>query len=245
MKATHSTRLARTDSHQGSSYSPQPFNRLVAANSNSYGYDANGNLTSKSDATGNWTYTWDYENRLKQASKAGVTVTYSYDALDRRTQRTSSTGGTTKFVYDAADVLRDVDGSSTPIAEYLNALGIDNKLRQTFSGTSSYFLIDHLGTTRGLADATGTVTSTLDYDSFGSVTSGSSTTRYTYTGREADPDIGMLYHGARWYETSGGRFASEDPIGLKGGINLFAYVHNSPIKNSDRMGLDDADKPGM
>jgi YD repeat-containing protein len=71
----------RTASHQGSSYGYQPFNRLVAANGASFGYDANGNLTSKTDAGGSWTYSWDYENRLKQASKSGgVTVTYTYDA---------------------------------------------------------------------------------------------------------------------------------------------------------------------
>ena len=53
-----------------------------------------------------------YENRLKQASKAsGVTVMYAYDALGRRVQQTSSAGGNTKFVYDGADVVRDLDGS--------------------------------------------------------------------------------------------------------------------------------------
>jgi YD repeat-containing protein len=61
----------RTASHQGSSYTYQPFNRLTAANGSSFGYDANGNLTSKTGASGSWTYSWDYENRLKQASKSG------------------------------------------------------------------------------------------------------------------------------------------------------------------------------
>ena len=35
----------RTASHQGSSYSYQPFNRLVTANSSGYSHDSNGNLT--------------------------------------------------------------------------------------------------------------------------------------------------------------------------------------------------------
>jgi YD repeat-containing protein len=102
----------RTASHQGSSYSYQPFNRLVSANGTTFSYDANGNETSKSDSNGSWAYTRDYENRLVQASiSGGVTVTYSYDALGRRIQRTSSVTGTAKFVYDGADVLRDLDGS--------------------------------------------------------------------------------------------------------------------------------------
>jgi YD repeat-containing protein len=130
----------RTASHQGSSYSYQAFNRLVTANSNTYGYDTDGNLISKTDASGSWSYSWDYENRLKQASKSGgVTVTYAYDALGQRIQRTSSTGGTEKFVYDGADILRDLDGSGATIADYLNGPSIDNKLRQTASGIVSYF----------------------------------------------------------------------------------------------------------
>jgi YD repeat-containing protein len=173
----------RTASHQGSSYSYQAFNRLVTANSDTYAYNANGNLVSKTDASGSWSYTWDYENRLKQASKSGgVTVTFAYDALGRRVQNTSSAGATTKFVYDGADVVRDLDGSGNTVADYLNGPGIDNKLRQTASGVVSYFATDHLGTTVALTGASGSLSSTLNYDSFGNVTGGSPSTRYTFPG---------------------------------------------------------------
>ena len=228
----------RTASHHGSSYTYQAFNRLTAANSDTFAYNANGNLTSKTDASGSWTYTWDFENRLKQASKSGgVSVTYAYDALGRRIQRTSSTGGTTKFVFDAVDVLRDLDGSGATIADYFNGPGIDNKLRLTISGTASYFLADHLGTTRSLTDASGNVTSSLGYDSFGNVMSGLASTRYTYTGREIDSDSGLMYYRARWYDSRQGRFISEDPIGLLGGVNPFAYVKNNPLSFADPSGL--------
>jgi YD repeat-containing protein len=40
----------RIASHQGSNYTRQPFNCLVAANGFSFGYDTNGNQISKSDA---------------------------------------------------------------------------------------------------------------------------------------------------------------------------------------------------
>ena len=228
----------RTGSHQGSSYTYQPFNRLVTANSSTFGYNANGNLTLKSDVTGSWVYTWDYENRLKQASHSGgVLVSYSYDALGRRVQRTSSASGTTKFIYDGSDVLRDLDGSGATVADYLNGPGIDNKLRQTISGSASYFLTDHLRTTRSLVDATGSLNSSLGYDSFGSVTSGSAPTRYTYTGRESDFELSVLYYRARWYNPNHGRFMSMDPIGFLGSdINLYNYVKNNPVGNLDPNG---------
>ena len=228
----------RTASHQGSSYTYQAFNRLVTANGASFGYDANGNLTSKTDASGSWTYTRDYENRLKQTSRSGgVTVTYSYDAFGRRIQRTSTTGGTTKFVYDGADVLRDLDGNGNTIADYLNGPGIDNKLRQTSGGTALYFIQDHLATTRALADASGSIATNLTYDSFGNLLTGSISTRYTYTGREIDTDTGLMYYRERWYDAQQGRFISEDPIGLDGGLNLYGYVENNPMSLNDPSGL--------
>ncbi len=227
----------RTASQQGSSYTYQSFNRLVSANGTSYAYDTNGNLTSKTDATESWSYTWDYENRLKQASlSGGVTVTYSYDALGRRIQR-SSPSSTTRFVYDGADVMRDLDGTGATIADYLNGPGIDNKLRQTVSGASSYLFADHLGTTRGLTDTNGSVSSSLAYDSFGNLTSGSTASRYTYTSREIDTDTGLMYYPARWYDPAQARFVSEDPIGLEGGINLYAYVANDSVNYTDPLGL--------
>ncbi|MGH9907881.1 MAG: RHS repeat domain-containing protein, partial [Pyrinomonadaceae bacterium] len=190
------------------------------------------------DSSGSWTYSWDYENRLKQASRSsGVIVTYAYDALGRRIQRTSSTGGTTRFVYDGADVVLDLDGSGVTIADYLNGPGIDNKLRQTISGAASYFLADHLGTTRSLTDASGNVTSSLGYDSFGNVMSGLAPTRYTYTGREMDSDLGLMYYRARMYNSHLGNFISEDLIGLEGGINLYSYVENAPVDGTDPFGL--------
>jgi uncharacterized protein RhaS with RHS repeats len=42
---------------------------------------------------------------------------------------------------------------------------------------------------------------------------------------------------ARWYDPQLGRFVSEDPIGLGGGINTYAYVGNSPVNATDPSGL--------
>lgn len=49
-----------------------------------------------------------------------------------------------------------------------------------------------------LSDASGSITSSLSYDSSGNVSSGSAPTRYTYSGREMDFDIGLIYYRVRW-----------------------------------------------
>jgi RHS repeat-associated protein len=143
----------------------------------------------------------------------------------------------TKFVYDGVDVLRDLDGNGNTIADYLGGPGVDNKLRQTSGGAASYFLTDHLGSTRALTDPSGNITENLSHDSFGNLTSGSASTRYTYTNREFDADTGLMYYRARWYDPREGRFLSEDPIGFLGGPNLYGYVSNDPINLADPLGL--------
>ena len=75
----------------------------------------------------------------------------------------------------------------------------------------------------------------INYDSFGN--GSSSLTRYGYTGREWDSDSNLYYYRNRWYDSQVGRFISEDPIGLNGGINLFTYVGNNPFRFRDPMGL--------
>ena len=134
------------------------------------------------------------------------------------------------------DVLQDRK-SNGEVVNYVNSLGIDNKLKITTGTTSKYFLADHLGSTTGLADSNGVVTESASYDSFGRTISSNLTTRYQYTGREYDEYTGLMFYRARFYDPQIGRFISEDPIGFKGGVNWYAYVDNNSINFSDPLGL--------
>ncbi len=224
----------RTSSHLSASYNYQPFNRMSATASKTMSYDANGNMTSKNDVSGSWTYSWDYENRMTSTTNGTNSVSYAYDALGRRVKRTES-ANITKFTYDGLDVVLDDDNGV--LTKYQNGLGIDNKLKLTSGGVSKYFLQDHLGSTVGLADSSGNLSSSASYDSFGNSTN-NLTTRYQYTGREKDELTGLMYYRARWYDANLGRFISEDPIGFAGGdVNLFGYVQNNPNLWKDPSGL--------
>ncbi|HWN08496.1 MAG TPA: Ig-like domain-containing protein [Pyrinomonadaceae bacterium] len=229
----------RTTSHLSASYSYQPFNKLTSTAAASYTYDNNGNLLSKTDASGTTTFTWNEENQLTQVTlPSSLTVNYKYDGLGRRLQRTTSAGANERYVYDGADVLLDLNADWSVANTYLNGSGIDNHLRQTNTTTgASYFLTDQLGSTSALTDASGALVEQLAYDSFGN-SAGSTRTRYGYTGRERDPDTGLLYYRARWQDPQVGRFISEDPIGFLGrDVNVYGYVSNDPLRMIDPSGL--------
>jgi RHS repeat-associated protein len=61
---------------------------------------------------------------------------------------------------------------------------------------------------------------------------------YAFTGREWEPEAGLHYYRARYYDPRIGRFISEDPIGLRAGVNLYAYVLGNPVTAVDPFGLD-------
>ncbi len=137
--------------------------------------------------------------------------------------------------YDGQAVAQDKT-STNVITEYLNGPGIDNKIRQKAGNTLYYFAQDHLGSTTALTDSKGALVERQTYDTYGN-TAGSTRTRYSYTGRERDSLTGLQYSRARFYDPQLGRFISEDPIGLEGGINPFMYVGNDPVDSRDPQGL--------
>lgn len=173
---------------------------------------------------------------MYSASTRKQTVKYSYDALGRRVKRHIPGGReNTKFIYDGLDVLVDDNGGT--LTKYLNADGIDNKLRQTTGSTTNYFIADHLGSTNVLTSSTGSLIASNSYDSFGNSSNVSFPSRYQFTGREYDSFTGLQFSRARYYDPNLGRFISEDPIGFGGGdVNLFGYVRNNPINLKDPTG---------
>jgi RHS repeat-associated protein len=61
--------------------------------------------------------------------------------------------------------------------------------------------------------------------------------KYAFTGREWDPETGLYYYRARYLDPKVGRFISEDPIGLAGGVNSYSYVAANPVNAVDPAGL--------
>lgn len=210
-------------------------NRVRQFGPNTYDFDAVGQTTRKTDASGTTQYSWDARGRLTGASlPGGQNVNYTYDVLNRRTSR-SAGGATTQFLYDGPEVVIDRDNSGSAV-DYLHGVGMDEHLRQSSPAGVLYSLQDQLGSIAALTNAGGNVVERQQYEPFGR-SNGSSLTRFGYTGRERDSATGLLYYRARWYDSQQGRFLSEDPAGLSAGLNLYSYAGNNPILFNDPFGL--------
>lgn len=205
-------------------------NQLVTWGGRQFAYDANGNVAA-ADFT---SYSWNARNQL--AGLTGeINAAFQYDATGRRISRGTS-GSTVTFLYDGPNAIQEfVNGA--PTARMLAGLGADDWLARIDSSTMRTVLSDGLGSVLATADATAAVSASFTYEPFGRVlSSGTDASPWVgFTGRENDGN-GLYYYRARYYDPSAGRFVSEDPLGLAGGVNPFAYVKNSPTNYTDPTG---------
>jgi RHS repeat-associated protein len=56
-------------------------------------------------------------------------------------------------------------------------------------------------------------------------------------GQQLDAETGLFYNRYRYYDPAGGRYITQDPIGLAGGVNLYGYVGGEPLFYVDPLGL--------
>jgi RHS repeat-associated protein len=200
-----------------------------------YTYDPNGNLATKIEETDNWVYTWNAENQLTKVEKNGSEVArFAYDPMGRRVEKVAG-GLTTTYAYDEGDILRETRGAAT--LKYVHGDDLDEPLAVDDGTALSYFHSDVLGSIVRVTNAAGAVTFTRQYDSWGNLQVGADQPGYSFTGREWDPETGLYYYRARYYDPKGGRFVSEDPIRFLGGANFYPYVSNAPQKWRDPFGL--------
>jgi RHS repeat-associated core domain len=109
--------------------------------------------------------------------------------------------------------------------------------------TVTYVYTDPQGTPLVKADAQGNVIARYDYTPYGNAVAslGSPPNGPGYTGHVNDPETGLVYMQARYYNPAVGRFLSTDPMGASAGdlfgLNRYAYVNNNPIGNTDPTGM--------
>lgn len=105
-----------------------------------------------------------------------------------------------------------------------------------------YYTFDHLGSTREVCNSSGTILTRYTYDPYGKTTtsylSGSVDATKQYAGYYIHAASGLALTRYRAYDVNTGRWLSRDPIGMRGGINLYGYCLDNPILLEDPLGTD-------
>ena len=218
-------------------------------------------------------YTWDARNRLikvtDKATDGTITqvVENTYDLHDQwigekvtAYANGTSTVQTKHFVYENGQIVLEFEGDGTTSQlthRYLWGSQVDQLVSDeqvstpTAAGTVLWALTDNLGTVRDLAqiDAQSGVTTVVNhrvYSAYGelvSQTDASKSCLIGFTGRPVSEATGLQNNLERWYDAKTGEWASEDPIGFKGGdTNLERYVLNQATTATDPSGLSIAGK---
>ncbi len=237
-------------------------NRLTAIGRQSVSYDERGNLTS--DRSRRRSFTYDATNRMVAFMRDGeLRATYDYDAHGRRIRkrlhRPDADGvRSVRFVHDTdgrlvSEVSRRDDRAAVhardlvwlgglPLAQVERKVRSDGTTRQA-SVLSLH--AGHLGEPREARDKSGTVVWRWEGDAFGHGPvrrdpddDGVSTeVSLRFPGQYHDRESGLFYNHHRDYDPKLGRYVQSDPIGLKGGVNRYAYVSGDPVNWVDPNGM--------
>jgi RHS repeat-associated protein len=199
-----------------------------------------GDTRDPSDA---YVYTYNQTGRLASAALNGSTVgAYLVNGLEQRVAKTVGST-TTHYIFDRfGHLLSEANGSTGAIQkEYI---WMDDLLVAEIDDTGSspvmyYVSTDHLGRPQKMTDATATVVWDGVFDPFGNVTSvtGSTTSLIMFPGQYYDSETQLSQNWDRDYDPTIGKYVQSDPIGLRGGINTYAYAFNNPVSHNDNTGL--------
>jgi RHS repeat-associated protein len=187
------------------------------------------------------------ESRLKALKLVnGDSLELAYDAAGRLVRRKVIGAAPPHFfLWQGDNLFAELDSATGKVAEYSYYPGLDN-LHALITGTTSYFAHrDGIGNVIALTDSATTPSVQRSYgdSAWGALIGGTDSKPFTNADRARfkgalwlGPSVEVYYMRARWYEPKSGRFLSEDPNGLEGGINQYVYAADDPVNASDPSG---------
>ncbi|MEW8537862.1 MAG: RHS repeat-associated core domain-containing protein, partial [Candidatus Thiodiazotropha endolucinida] len=165
---------------------------------------------------------------------------YAYNRFGERIKKViyslSRKPKVTYYLYDSHQLTAEADESGKVTAQYLYQ---QHRPIIKLEGKIAYAIhTDHLGAPRAVTDEKQQTVWSADYSPFGliDIQTHQITLNLRLPGQYEDQESGTYYNYQRDYDPETGRYLTSDPIGLKGGLNTYAYVGGNPISTIDPFG---------
>jgi len=225
-----------------------------------YEHDMAGRLTRQvqnvfsPNSTTTYNYEWDALDRMTKVQRvaSGVTKTinYTYNGAGLRVRRVDTSTSVTKlWTYQGNNIasVQESSGGSYGANDYVYTVdpGAINNVteRHKLNGTGSdsrYYQYDHRGNVVAVTDYSGRILRGYQYDAFGNIpfsfatgqSGAAPTDDILFTGKDLDPDTGLYYFNARWYDPEQGRFVTrseKSPMGE----HMYALCESNTINSVD------------
>jgi len=220
---------------------------LVVYGDNSYLYDEDGYLKTKTTPQGATNYSYGTRGELlavtTTTSTGSVTViTYKHNALNQRVAKLVDGVIVEKYLWaNLTTLLAVYDGSDNLIQRFEYA---DNRMPISMTdanGTKYYLHYDQVGSLRAISDTSHNIVKEITYDTYGNMLTDSNpsfTIPFGFAGGLYDADTKLTRFGYRDYDAYTGKWTAKDPIGFSGGdSNLYGYVLGDPVGGFDPDGL--------
>jgi RHS repeat-associated protein len=161
--------------------------------------------------------------------------------------RIGSSSTTTQYWYlwEGQNLLAEYNASGQRQKRYAYLPG--SYLPEQMADSTGTYTVhsDHLQTPTVLSNSQGTTVWSMQHVAFGQAWINNDPDgdgiavefNQRFPGQYYDQETGLNYNYFRDYDPAIGRYIQSDPIGLRGGLNTYAYVGNNPLKYIDPLGL--------
>jgi RHS repeat-associated protein len=209
-----------------------------------YNYDASGNVTTRTEAGVTYNQTTNAEGSLASVTNTGTSEawTFVYDGDGNRIRQDNPDGTGTLFLAGGLyEVSLSAGGQETGVRKYYAIAG---QRVAMVDATGTYFLVtDHLGSVVAVTDETAALVCEQRYKPFGQprLSAAGALTDFGFTGQRGLAGAGLQDFNARWFDTSLGMFASADPLipdlFNPQALNRYGFVLNNPLRFTDPTGM--------
>lgn len=239
---THSTDNSQNEQHQWDSFgNPRgddieiKQDRLIRYHDRQYQYDDCGNQLSVTAPSQRQQREFNGFNQLISLHSGNSVTRYEYDAYGRRSAKITA-NGRTDYLWEGNNLLGEY--CQGDFSWYIFEPNSNKPLALLRAGQLYFYQLDQLGTPLSLTDSNNAIVWQASYSVFGNATVSVNKidNPIRFQGQYFDAESGLHYNHFRYYDPETGRFISQDPIGLLGGINHYQYAPNH-INWIDPLGL--------